>query len=750
MVVVLKIPLRMWYSMVKEKIKIGGSEMRYLGHKSNDGLNREQSLLEHLQGTSKLCESFAGEFTEAELGRILGLYHDIGKYSAGFQKRIQKNGPKVDHSTAGAQILFKQFPPLAFGIAGHHSGLMNLGTRFDEDNGTLWARINKSLIGKLDYGAFKEEVPEPAIDKKQLPILNNKFQATFLTRMLFSCLVDADFLDTEHFMRPDMSVRGDFDSLEHLYNSYFTYVDNKFNHPLPKNVPKSKRKIFAKRTEIRDECIKAARGEEGLYTLTVPTGGGKTIASLGFALEHAMTHKNKKRIIYVIPYTSIIEQTADVFREIVGDKNVIEHHMNVDYDDENAEKNGLGEDDSEKKKLATENWDAPIIVTTNVQFFESLYAKKTSRCRKLHNIANSIVIFDEAQMLPNEFLKPCTRAIQELVNNYHVTAVLCTATQPSLNQYFEQLPMREICKDVDGLYNFFRRVTYKNADFTDSNALITELNKHEQVLCIVNSKKEAQLVYDGLQGEGCYHLSTFMHPQHRRAVLNEVRSRLRQGQPCKLIATSLVEAGVDVDFPVVYRELAGLDSIIQAAGRCNRENSHKAAESIVYIFTIQDNNTKMPDFVKLPMEVTKMVVQKYADISSTVAIKEYFDRLHEYKGNEGLDVYNILGKSDKMLFSDIAANFKLIGDTGRSIFIPCDDVSRELLAKLRAGVRNRALMRKAGQYVVNVYDKQFIKLQGAGIIDVLDENISVLTDLSIYDEYKGLMVNVDEGIGVFF
>ena len=605
--------------------------MKYLGHKSDDGLEREQSLLEHLQGTSKLCEKFAADFNLAYLGRLLGLYHDIGKYSAGFQKRIKENGPKVDHSTAGAQALGKYFPPLAFCIAGHHSGLMNLGTRGDEDNGTLVARMRKQLIEKLDYHAFKEELPELQIDKKKFPVLKDTFQAMFLTRMLFSCLVDADFLDTECFMQPDMPERGDFDSLEHLYNSYFAYVDNKFNQPLSKNISENKRKIFVKRTEIRDECIKVARGEEGLYTLTVPTGGGKTIASLGFALEHAMTHKNKKRIIYVIPYTSIIEQTADIFRDVVGDKNVIEHHINVDYNDENAEKNNWSDTDSEKKKLATENWDAPIIVTTNVQFFESLYAKKTSRCRKLHNIANSIVIFDEAQMLPNDFLKPCIRVIQELVNNYHVTAVLCTATQPSLNKFFEQLLLQEICRDVDGLYDFFRRVTYKNIDFTDNDTLIAEINKQEQVLCIVNSKKAAQKVFDGLQGEGCYHLSTFMYPQHRRRVLNEVRCRLKKGLPCKLVATSLVEAGVDVDFPIVYRELAGLDSIIQAAGRCNRENSHKAAESIVYIFTIKDTNMKMPAFVKLPMEVTKMILQKYADISSTAAIKEYFDRLHEYK-----------------------------------------------------------------------------------------------------------------------
>lgn len=718
--------------------------MKYLGHKSDDGLNREQSLLEHLIGTANLCEQFAEKFGLPEAGKLLGMYHDIGKYSVGFQKRIQENGPKVDHSTAGAQEL-KHSSYLAFCIAGHHSGLMNKGNKGELDNGTLIARMHKDLIGKLDYSAFKNEVPPMSlkIPQPQLKFYDDKaYTMMTLTRMLFSCLVDADFLDTEQFMQPASVKRGEFASLEELYKRYKAYIEA-WGEP--------KNKLNKKRTEIREECITAAQGKEGIYSLTVPTGGGKTITSLGFALEHAMKHKNKKRIIYVIPYTSIIEQTADVFREIVGSENVVEHHMNVDYDD--SENDKLHE--NERKKLATENWDAPIIVTTNVQFFESLYGKKTSRCRKLHNIANSIVIFDEAQMLPNDFLKPCTRAIQELVANYHVTAVLCTATQPSLDKFFvEDLKPQEIYTDVDELYNFFRRVTYKKITFSDIAALTVKLNAQEQVLCIVNSKKTAQAVYDGLSGEGCYHLSTFMYPEHRRRILAEVRKRLQAGLPCKLVATSLIEAGVDVDFPVVYRELAGLDSIIQAAGRCNRENKHSAEESIVYIFELQDADTRLPAFVKRPREVTQMIMREYDDVSSTAAIKGYFDRLHNYIGGElpegnGLDTHDILGKCVKMAFSDIADEFKLIGDTGRSVFIPCDDYSEELLAKLKAGVRNRSLMRKVGQYVVNVYENQFLKMQGAGVIDVLDENISVLTDLSIYDVNKGLIVNVDDGVGVF-
>ena len=716
--------------------------MKYLGHKSDDGENREQSLLEHLAGTSALCEEFAAGFGMDYMGKLLGLYHDIGKYSRGFQKRIQEDGPKVDHSTAGAYELGKlgrDFLPLAFCIAGHHSGLMNKGAKGDLDNGTLVARMHKTLKGDLDYSKFKNELPAISIDKKQLPPFTNTYKEMLRTRMLFSCLVDADYLDTERFMQPKALVRGDFDDLGVLYERYNDYV-GKWGEPVSK--------INKKRTEIRENCIAAAHGAEGLYSLTVPTGGGKTIASLGFALEHAMTHKNKQRIIYVIPYTSIIEQTANVFRDVVGSKNVVEHHMNVDYEDteENLPENKKIE--NEQKKLATENWDAPIIVTTNVQFFESLHAKKTSRCRKLHNIANSIVIFDEAQMLPNEFLLPCVQTIEELVKAYHVTAVLCTATQPSLDKFCHQNKPKEICKDVAELYDFFRQVKYESITFADNEALINKLNEQAQALCIVNSKKTAQQIYDGLSGEGCYHLSTFMYPEHRKQVLAEVKERLKNKLPCKLIATSLVEAGVDVDFPTVFRELAGLDSIIQAAGRCNRENKRSADESIVYVFELQASDTRIPSFVRQPREVAQMIIRDFADIASVEAIKTYFDQLHDYKG-EGLDLRNIISRSSDLPFSDIADDFKLIDDTGRSVFIPCNEESERVLIQLRTGVRNRSLLRKAGKYVVNVYENQFLKLQGVGIIEVLDENINILTDMAIYDEHKGLVVNVDDGIGIF-
>lgn len=716
--------------------------MQYLAHKSNDG--REQLLLEHLLGTAALSSRFASALGLENVGYYIGLYHDIGKYSSGFQNRILYEGAKVDHSSAGAKEIMRRLPLGSFCIAGHHGGLMNKGSKISLEDGTLFSRLGKELTGRLDYSEFQKE-PKLVIrssdmqEQVQRFCGNDAFSTMFLTRILFSCLVDADFLDTENFMSNGSVSRGGFDSLEVLYKRYIDCIE-KFKP--------AKNELNTKRCEILDECLEAADGNEGLYTLTVPTGGGKTIASLGFALKHAVIYR-KARLIYVIPYTSIIEQTADVFKSIVGAENVLEHHMNVDYD-VNEE---LTEYQIERNKLATENWEAPIIVTTNVQFFESLFSNKVSRSRKLHNIVNSVIVFDEAQMLPNDFLKPCVKSIEELVVKYGVTAVLCTATQPSLGPLFSpNIRLKEICKDVDALYEFFKRVTYKQEEYRSIDDLVDSLNSTKRVLCIVNSKKVAQDILEKLDKECRYHLSTFMCPNHRRRVLGEIKRLMGDKNydgPCRVVATSLVEAGVDLDFPEVYRELAGLDNIIQAAGRCNREGKRACRDSFIHVFRLKDENIAPPRFIRLPIEVTKSVRLKYEDIASVEAIKEYFDELHILKG-EGLDSKNILTRSDKSFpFKDIANDFVLIGNSGKSILIPYDDESKVLLSQLKAGVRNRNLLRSVGQYVVNVYDNQFQKLTGQGALEVIDENICVLLDLERYDGERGLIIDMDDGIGMF-
>ena len=513
----------------------------YLAHISEDK-TREQTILDHLKGTAELAGDFSSAFHCREWGYGCGMLHDIGKYSEKFQKRLC-GGSITDHATAGAKELYERKNFIgAYCISGHHSGLLD-GGQFADAGGeaTLKGRMQKALE---DYQAFQMEVEIPgfpAIPLRQLG--KGGFSLSFFIRMLFSCLVDADYLDTEAFMTGGTVGRGGSDSMDLLFDRLFCHVASWLQNG-------HRDTVNGRRTAILKACLDMGKREKGIFQLTVPTGGGKTVSSLAFGLQHAREH-HLNRIIYVIPYTSIIEQNAQVFKDILGKKNVLEDHCNVVY--ENS-------DELNMMQLASENWDCPIVVTTNVQFFESLFAGKTSKCRKLHNIANSVIIFDEAQMLPVNYLKPCIQAISELVYNYQSTVVLSTATQPSLKQFFPpQMKISEICPDVKGQYEFFRRTVLKNAGEFSESQLAMELKEHAQVLCILNSRKRVQQVYEALKEEiGIFHLSTLMYPKHRKRLLSVIRERLKAGQPCRLIATSLVEAGVDFDFPAVYRKLPEL------------------------------------------------------------------------------------------------------------------------------------------------------------------------------------------------
>ena len=395
--------------------------MNYLAHISQDG--RRQTVLEHLDGTAELCAGFAAAFRAEDQGRLTGLAHDLGKYSAAFQRRLN-GGAKVDHATAGAAECGKLNQlSAAFAVAGHHGGLPDGGGQGDhyEDN-TLCGRMKKAALGKLEpYEAWRQEIQLPVIHRKEFP---NFLEEIFFTRMLYSCLVDADFLDTETFMAGKVQERGGGDPIEVLGDKLQAHVSGWFP-------PKTE--LNRERCAMLERCMEQGeRQPPGLYTLTIPTGGGKTTASLAFALCHARTH-GLRRLIYVIPYTSIIEQNAQVFRDILGEKNVLEHHSGVlyDIDDEARPENA-------RLARATENWDMPVVVTTAVQFFESLFANRSSQCRKLHNLAQSVIIFDEAQMLPVPYLRPCVYAISQLVKDYGASAVLCTATQPALDGIFRE------------------------------------------------------------------------------------------------------------------------------------------------------------------------------------------------------------------------------------------------------------------------------------------------------------------------
>lgn len=713
----------------------------YLAHISKDGA-RAQSLYEHLRNTAKIAGRFASAFDSEEWGYGCGMVHDIGKYSVEFQRRVRGDTIRVDHATAGARELFESKNPLAlfasYCVAGHHAGLPDGGSSVDTgDSATLRGRLKKKV---KDYQAYRQEITLPDFSRPVIKTLGKGgYSISFFIRMLYSCLVDADFLDTEDFMTEGKAPRSQYDSMEVLLERI-----QKHTKLWLKNTDLAT--VNGRRSEILRSCFHMGNEKQGLYTLTVPTGGGKTVSSLAFALQHAVTH-HLDRIIYVIPYTSIIEQNAAVFRDILGNANVLENHCNVEYDEE-VELNPL--------QLAAENWDIPVIVTTNVQFFESLYANKSTRCRKLHNLAKSVIIFDEAQMLPVEYLRPCVRAIAELVHNYHSTAVICTATQPTLQKLFpDTIHAKEICPRVKEQYEFFRRTIVENAGEIVEEDLVKRLCGEKQVLCILNNRKQVQHVYEALEGDGIYHLSTLMYPKHRKRVLEEIRERLSKGEACKVISTSLVEAGVDLDFMTVYRELAGIDSVVQAAGRCNREGLRALEGSKTYVFTMKaERKGTVSSSLRLPVSVSEQVIRTHKDLASLEAIQEYFNQLHYIKG-EGLDKKEMVAafedaKSANYPFAEIAKSFHLIENNTKTILIENEQEAKQIADQLRWGIRTRQLIRKAGHYSVNVFEKDFENMQAAGMLEVLDSELAILRDGKQYSDQMGLKMDVERGDAVIW
>ena len=709
----------------------------YLAHLTEDG--RTQTILEHLKGTASLCSAFAAAFDAEAQGQLAGMAHDIGKYSAAFQRRLH-GGPKVDHASAGAfECLKAQQLAAAFAISGHHGGLPDGGGRGDAaGTGTFWGRINRASQRNLeDYHAWQSEFSLPHANTPAFA--GTRLEGMFFTRMLFSCLVDADYTDTGAFMDNSPYLPASSSSMEELWRRLETYVSGWFP---PKGA------LNMQRCVILEQCMSAgAQYGPGLFTLTVPTGGGKTVASLSFALAQAKARR-MKRIVYVIPYTSIIEQTAQIFREILGDENVLEFHSGVQFDQQ--------EDDASSPETApltrsVETWDVPVIVTTAVQFFESLYACRPSKCRKLHNLAQSVLIFDEAQMLPLPYLRPCVWAIAQLVRHYGASAVLCTATQPALDPIFQEfapeITIREICPMAEAHWESFRRVSFQQAGTLSWMDLAARLQQQEQVLCVVNTRRAAREVFHQLSGPGNFHLSTLMYPAHRRRILDEIRRRLRDGLPCRVVSTSLIEAGVDVDFPAVYRELSGLDSILQAAGRCNREGKRPPEDSIVTIFQGED---PPPRLFETSIGAGKIVLDHCQDVSSRAAIHTYFSTLLDLKGAEAQDAHHILPlmESEFFPFRTVAERFHLIESPTTTVYLPLEE-GAGLVELLRSGQYSRTLYRRLGQYGVSVYPQHLAALEQAGALEHLEDGSVVLRDIGLYTQTTGLTLEPSGGNALF-
>jgi len=546
--------------------------MSWFAHSLPDRSREDwEPLGAHLDATAKTAEGFVAALNErlAAWGRALGLLHDVGKASLPFLARLDGKAAAVDHSTAGARVAVHHYGReigrlLAFALMGHHGGLPDIGT--------VEGRLRSGEIPAHDPAA---EPPLPLLDPAPL---RRAFGLGFQVRMLYSCLVDADSLETEAFYHPERRTqRGiafDPAALEARLDRAIA--------ELP--VEDKNSRVNRLRATVLDRCRQAASLSPGLFSLSVPTGGGKTLSALAFALAHARLNR-LRRVVVVIPYTSIIEQTAQVYRKALGPEVVLEHHSNS-----RPPPPEVGDDDRESLRMAEENWDAPVVVTTSVQFFESLFASRRGACRKLHNLAGAVIVLDEAQLLPAELLQPCLAAITELVASCGASVVLTTATQPTLKRSpWLECGLNNVheimgdAEEVTELHRALRRVEIVPAGPMDDDALAQAMAAQHQVLTVVDTRAHARALFERIKDMGgAVHLSALMCPAHRTEVLDRLRIALRQGLPCRVVSTQLVEAGVDISFPAVYRALAGLDSIIQAAGRCNREGESTLGRVVVF------------------------------------------------------------------------------------------------------------------------------------------------------------------------
>lgn len=718
--------------------------MKYLAH-TKDGKNftgeeNSQTLQDHLNNVSRYTELFSSEFDAGEIGALLGLVHDLGKYQQKFQDRIRGHSVRVDHATAGAILLHENWNELGWlhgmVVSGHHTGLKDSGNGSNKSDGTYSSRFNNYQGEKVD---FDQEIKLPQFAPKKINCDKETMSFALATyfKMLFSCLVDADWTDTEEYVK-DINRKG------------IDYTIDQLAAKLSAGIPKNNGSIINNtRAEILADCNNAAKEEQGIFTLTVPTGGGKTLSSLAFALEHARQH-GLKRVIYVIPYTSIIEQNADVISGLLGSEYVLEHHSQADdgYDTVNGE-DDLNNNLAKQMKWASENWDIPVVLTTNVQFFESFFSNKPSKTRKLHNISKSVVIFDEAQMLPRELLSPSMYAISELVMNYKVTAVLCSATQPAISQYkYQKLPLKEMIRDPQILSNKLKRVNYEVIGKKSDEEILQILADNPRAMCIVNSRKHAyalfQLAKEDENLEAVYHMSTLMHSRHRRKVLSEVKEKLNSSENVILIATSLVEAGVDIDFPLVMRSIAGIDSIIQAGGRANREG--KLDRGRVLVFEPTSEMGKIPKSILSMVSITQEVIRVLGEEAfENKGVHMYFENLyHASSSSNVLDVKNILaefevrGNQYKFNFETVAKKYKIIEDNTKSVIVNSSEDTNQMVQELRKNIFKRETIRKLQQYAVSVYKHEYEKLKAENALEILESGYSILNNGKYYDGETGL------------
>lgn len=708
---------------------------KIISHIYYDNLKNDwiiQSNEEHSEGVAELASNFAASFGMSTYGKILGLLHDKGKESKAFQQHIKKESgfapdTKVfgdyNHAFVGAiiarNIYGSSFDNLiANQIYSHHTGL--------HDSDELNECLSKEISSEINQSVNK------IVPTKLHFNIDPKNDFHHLCRMLYSCLVDADYLDTERFINKDNAkLRGIMSSLSELLPS----LEEKLTSLKDSN---NYSEVNVVRNQVQDRCREMANTPLGFYSLTVPTGGGKTLSSLLWAIKHAI-YNGLKRIIIAIPYTSIVVQTSSILKSIFGNENVLEHHSGFDLE------NITDEELRKKMELATENWDYPIIVTTNVQLFESIFDNKPSICRKLHNIVNSVILLDEVQTLPISFLKPIVDSMKTYNKLFNVSFLFTTASQPILSgNITTNFPgierIRELIPRNFNLHEKLRRVKINIDDDGKSYDDVVEmLSKHKRVLCIVNTRKDAKELYDRLPKEGItFHLSKMMCSEHIKETIEQIKHFLKDEDTIiRVVSTQLIEAGVDIDFPVVYRQEAGLDSILQAAGRCNREGKYEL--STTYVFSLSKEHNLPKGYIQATNNARKNIVGNL-DLFAPETMTEYFRQLYSRIDSfDKKDIAHYLYNPIDISFATAAKKFQLIEDVGKTVFV-CWKDSATLIKELQKNGPTYGLMKKLNKYSVNINTTDFQRLKSIGIVSEILDNVFFVEYQEQYDEHIGLRI----------
>jgi CRISPR-associated endonuclease/helicase Cas3 len=737
-------------------------------HTTTDGRPWEP-LETHLREVAKLAGEFAEAFGAKDWGHLAGLWHDLGKYLPDFQKRIRGEQIQVEHAGAGARLAAERTADagtLVFAIAGHHAGLTNFKVRH-EGEGSLtpllerlkradesWVQCCDAVRGHPPSLALvpldEQTLALPSWVKAQRKTNEESIAHGLWVRMIFSALVDADSLATEAFCSPEVKLKRA--AMAASYSSIST-LREQLDEKLGMLGKGKDSPVNQQRRRILDWCRAASQMPRGFFTLCVPTGGGKTLASMSFALRHAEKYREHgmRRVIVAAPYTSIIEQNSGVYADFLGAGNVIEHHSNLD----DYKERGQQDEKMIRRRFACENWDAPIVVTTNVQLFESLFTHKKSRARKLHNIAGSVIILDEAQCVPGQFLEAILLTLRELVQHYGCSVVICTATQPAwgIRHNFAfgipeaELqhiipPEAELLKD-----DAFDRVTLQWPEpgvVTTYDELADQMADEACALVIVHLKKDAARLASLLEelrpAERLYHLSTSMCPAHRKATLGEIRVALEDCRtkdiPCRIVSTQLVEAGVDIDVPVVYRALAGFDSIAQAAGRCNREGKLSALGRKGRVVIFEAETAPPKGLLTTAFEATGQLMRATPpgpDLRDGAHFAAFFEDLYSRSSQ---DKRNVIREAEAANFETVSRLFSLIDDGEQiPVIIPYNDEARDRLRHFQQRLEHAdiavAAMRALQPYTINVRPSDFAKLKHT-LIPLEESSEAWVLDLKIH------------------